>query len=737
MNKRFFSHALTCALLTLLIVSPAIAQTTSGFTHTVTSTIKSGQQPGRDFWFSIAQNYDVGGSNDKYYMLYISSASKTTVNIQITGSSTQKFVVPAHQVESFRIPISWEVTSSGVVENNGIHVWSYDADLSVYELSRNPASSDGMYVIPTVGWGKENVVASYSSLFELSFDYPSEFVVVSAFDNTTASITPTWDIRANHLPNTVLHGRDAAFSESFSRGQCAQYQLTQAQNIVDYDVTGTIVISNQPVGIVGASQCPNIPANFTYCDHICDMMPPVRTWGYNYYSLPFIGRKGGDSFRAIASVDNQTIYRADNNGTNLFAQLNKYKYYTQADIDVAQHWYSDKPFMLVQYINSTGWPDGGSLNNGIGDPAMVMLCPVEEFATHQLLQTPTIQGGQGSFSNFVNITLQIKAESTTLYDNVPIATATGGTKFALDTLYEGYRFVNQRPGTHSLSSSQPVGGYVYGYGSYDAYAWPIAQGTNSLLVTDTIAPALTKQSSTCTCSHLTIADSNLTEYLIDTLVNMNYFPDPGYLVGSAQHTSYYDLCANNPDSAARAIISVYDLVGNRTRILSVYEPNVFKLSTNQLSFADTIASIEVRNLGYASLDLSKIYLKNGHNGFSLDPLAKQTLAPGDSEAIRIKYRYIHGALQRDTLVVGDSCSDHLALLYGGDLRLERNSVRSCKQLHRRSTCDHVHYCRSSLCLSRHVAARTFKGYCRTADSLSLQADECCKLFFDRDVRRIN
>ena len=60
------------------------------------------------------------------------------------------------------------IHSSGDVETDkGIHIWSDDADIAVYFLSRVPFTSDGMYVIPTTGWGKEYVVGSYASWLAL------------------------------------------------------------------------------------------------------------------------------------------------------------------------------------------------------------------------------------------------------------------------------------------------------------------------------------------------------------------------------------------------------------------------------------------------------------------------------------------------------------------------------------------------------------------------------------------
>jgi hypothetical protein len=322
MNKKSAIFSMCCAVLVLIGSRLLNAQTTSGFTHTVTSTLKSGQQPGRDFWFSLAQMYDAGGAIDKHYILYVTSPKKTVVYIQGDISSSQYFPVGAGEVVSFKIPLSWEATSSGIIENKGIHVWSSDADLSCSVLARNPESSDGMCLIPTAGLGKENVVASYTSLFSDSFDYPSEFYIVSPYDNNEATIAPHADIRASRQPDVTLHSaKNLTFTDFFMHGQCAQYQATKAKNIFDYDLTGSVITSTKPVAVIGANLCANIPAEFNGCSYICEMIPPVRSWGTKYYTAPFINRTGGDSFTFIASTDGQTINYVDANGHHPYGPL--------------------------------------------------------------------------------------------------------------------------------------------------------------------------------------------------------------------------------------------------------------------------------------------------------------------------------------------------------------------------------------------------------------------------------
>ncbi len=631
---------------------------------------------GRDLWFTMAQNYDAGGSNGKYYMLYVTSPNSTTVNIQITGSSAQKFAIQALKVVAFRVPLAWEVTSSGVVENKGIRVWSDNADLTAYLLSRNPATSDGMLIIPNIGWGKDYVVAGYTSLFELSFDYPSEFCVVANQDNTSMQVTPSWDIRASHMANTVLHARHIPFGEFMNKGQCVQYQLTQAGNPDDWDVTGSLVNGSVPVGVVGASQCPNIPPDYPYCDHICDMIPPIRTWAQTYYTAPFAQRRGGDSYLVIASADGQTIFRQDNTGVHPFAQIGKYASFRAPDITVAQKWFSDQPFLLVQYINSTTWPDlTGALNGGIGDPAMVVINSVEQFTPKIVFQTPTILGGQNSFTNFVNIIIPTAHEKQTFYDNVGIASATSGSKIMIDNQYEAWRFVNQRPGTHTIVSDTGIGCYIYGYGSYDSYAWSGAFGSRTFNDPDTIPPVVDTMGM-CFCAHVTTKDvglnaSKLSSYTLDSLYNMNYYPDPDFVAGSSRDSSFYDMCVIDSTKPGYLHVSIYDMAGNATTVQSTYIPQTAIILPPVQNFGTGIsgqtnyAYDTIVNTGNTNFALSIVRLLNGKRGFTIDGSNDLSpLKPGERRLIKLDFSPIQPQTLTDTIQFGDACVQEQAILIG-------------------------------------------------------------------------
>ncbi|MFI5263142.1 MAG: IgGFc-binding protein [Candidatus Kapaibacterium sp.] len=640
-HPRFFLIA--AVLFIQAIAIPSFSQ--SRITTTVTP--ESGDKTtglGRDYWFTMAQNYQNQGG--KYYNLYVTSPKNTIVFIQITGGSTSKWPITAGQILTFSVPLSWEVTTSGVVENKGIRVWSDDADLVVHLLSRNPATSDGMLIIPTTGWGKEYVVGAYGSLFQgygsFVYDYPSEFSIVSDQDSTVSTVTPNTDIRCQNGKVTV-HKAHVPFTDILNRGECIQYQAVLAQDCDNYDVTGTIISSSKQIGVVGASQCPNIPCESPYCDHICEMIPPVRTWGKTYHTLPFATRVAGDTYLVIGSKDGQLIYM---NGQLYVSLDNKYNFYFRPDVQAPAVWTSDAPFFIAQYINSTTFEaNNGGSNSGRGDPAMVVINSLEHYTPHIIFQTPNIQG-TGGFSNYANVFVDTSAIVSTVFDGTPINKVKGASRLVIPgSRYMGFRVAQVAPGKHEVISPLPVGVYLYGYASYDSYAWSGNLGISTTNSPDTIPPAALV-SGACFDVHVTLTDnrpndSKLNSIVSDSLYNISFTPDPQFLAGAWIDSSFYDLHIIDSTKEAYAKIFAYDVAGNRTTITSKYQPQFAKIIPQLVDYGvvqvGTVSCqyVTVINTGRIPFFYNSLRLLLGNKGFTLDSTgSKSSIAAGDSLIIK-------------------------------------------------------------------------------------------------------
>jgi hypothetical protein len=632
---------------------------------------------GRDLWMAIPQNFDPRDVNGEIFSLYITSEKNTTVNIQVTGQAVVKKPVTANQVLTHVLPRNLEINRSTAIETDkAVHIWSDNADLSVYFMSRNDFTSDGMYVIPTTGWGKDYVVAAATALYvSASVDLPSEFIIIANQDNTVVNVIPAQDIRAEGQPNTVRHPKGVPFTVFLKKGECVQYQTTQSQDL-PWDLSGTVITSNNPVGVIGGSACPFIPAD-PYCDHVNDYIPPVRTWANTYYTMQFYGRKhGGDSFLIVASKNGQNIYR---NG-NLYATLGQYETYLRDDITGANNWTSDAPFMLVQYINSAeyGVPAGQIRN--LGDPAMVVVNPSEQFAKTVIFQTPNITpgSGQAAFTNYVNILLRTSSVPNTTMDGRPITSYTPINRTPIPgTNWEAFRIEKVGIGRHKIVSDSGVGVYIYGYGVDDSYAWAGALGTKTVTTLDTIPPTIAVHSD-CFCSKISVYDihpdaSKLSSVTIDSLDNTTFLSDPNFVPGGAQDSSWYEFCIIDSSKPAYIVVSIYDVAGNRTTITSRYEPQFASLSPDPLNFGtgnigqNSYDYVIITNNGTVDYQFksSNFSLKNGSLGFYVDSTGTDgPIPPGGTRRIKIRFNPVFGNTVTDTVLFGDECTKFSSLIIG-------------------------------------------------------------------------
>src|SRR5438876_305026 len=120
--------------------------------HTIKKERTNGPQMGKEIWFAAPQNFY--SQSDKYVKIYVTAKRLTTVFVQLGNdpATRKQSVVKPYQVTTFDVT-GWEMTSTDITQQKAIHVWSKDVDILAYMMSHSPATSDGMYIIPTIGWG--------------------------------------------------------------------------------------------------------------------------------------------------------------------------------------------------------------------------------------------------------------------------------------------------------------------------------------------------------------------------------------------------------------------------------------------------------------------------------------------------------------------------------------------------------------------------------------------------------
>ena len=290
----------------------------------------------------------------------------------------------------------------------------------------------------------------------------SEILLVGNIDNTTITITPTGnvtvpiDIHSASSPNeTILAGTTKIIK--LHRFQTFLFGATGV------DLSGSSIVSNQPLSVVSGHQCGNIPSNIMFCDHVSEQIPPTVTWGKRFILTPYKDRTAGQYFKLIASQNALTIMHNCGSGVcTIHLAL-------AGDVDIIYtsnitycYLESDKPLLVTQMIPSRN-ADGIT-----GDPSISIIYPIEQY-----------KRDISFFTNFPKITQHyvniIATQQDTILMDGFVLTLSWNSIIDLNDEVVGYATqVNvTSPGAHVITSTSNVTftALIYGYGFHISYSY--------------------------------------------------------------------------------------------------------------------------------------------------------------------------------------------------------------------------------------------------------------------------
>ncbi len=219
-----------------------------------------------------------------------------------------------------------------------------------------------------------------------------------------------------------------------------------------YDLSGTIIESDEPVWVNSGLPCANIPAGTGWCGHIEELLIPVEYWGQHYVG-PHAPRRGGEEFwwRLYAGRDGVTI-DADpaQPGLPVTLQRGEFFQFTTLEHLVFE---GDGAFMPVQYL------EGQTGGAGTGDPASYQMVPTEQFLDRYVFVT-----GYGYDYDYVQVTRPLDADDVFVDDELVSGyERVGGFEVATVQVSEG---------AHFAKSETPFGIIQIGYFDATAYGYP-------------------------------------------------------------------------------------------------------------------------------------------------------------------------------------------------------------------------------------------------------------------------
>ncbi|MCX6139384.1 MAG: hypothetical protein NTX15_00870 [Candidatus Kapabacteria bacterium] len=483
---------------------------------------------GTEFWITIPPN-EINPYQVDQLEVYIASAYDTEVEYLDAGrSTTYKRPVKAYEIRTLsdlkgETNWTWELRNSEQIEKKGIRLRS-KKPISVYVLNSKRFTSDGYMAIPVSAWGREYIATSYYDFKEIKA-WAGGFAIIAGQEGTVVEIT----LRGvGELDGKTAGGRkinSAPFQVTLDEGDVYMVK-GDGQSRGAFDLTGSKVTSNKPIGFFSFHErttMPNLLENGNGRNHLVEMTPPTTAWGKKYVSVELQrehnnGLGLGDVFRVVAKEANtrwsikyydKVTKKLVGQGGGVLGKSGEFADITQSRAPTTitwgySVWTADKPIFVMQYSCSSSW-DG----DPVLDPFMFNITPEEQFITNTIFQFPTA----GKFSKHrLNLIVKTDTASPDYINNLksleidgkPVWNHPQATSPTLlfTKMNNGLHWTTIDFGVgataHRIKSNGTVsfGGYIYGYGEFDAYGWPAACNFRPIAPIDTMSPRI-KADSVC------------------------------------------------------------------------------------------------------------------------------------------------------------------------------------------------------------------------------------------------
>ena len=456
---------------------------------------------GRHFWVGLTLATNAGGESEPqtpYLILSAKKACTVTIHNPATGWEITRILQAGQVYKEHDIPLEqWYPSNAnsaagiaamaGMTMPLGLHVESTE-DISVVAMQYMHMSSDATAILPAPMLGAEYYTQDYRPFNNTDESYTT-ITVLATEDNTTVEIVPSSTTLDNHpagVPYTV----------SLNSGQI-YYVLSQNQQ----SLSGTHVkaLLNKSIAVFSGNILTQVPNGVSARDCLYEQVIPTNFWGTEFVVTRSL-QKDANRVRITAMADGTSIAidgyeMATINAGETFEfemsvgdltrrhskLIETIPLIVQSD---AVYLHTSMPVAVYSYDVGNGYTAVETESvDGVGDPSMVWIAPVDMGTTDALFAAPSSSWYE--YHHFVNlVALSAYCDQTTLRRNqqydiplewtpVPGNPAYSYSRVALPSCYDC---------TYSLRNPHGVTAHAYGTEEDGSYAYSLGGTARQLMI---------------------------------------------------------------------------------------------------------------------------------------------------------------------------------------------------------------------------------------------------------------
>jgi hypothetical protein len=234
--------------------------------------------------------------------------------------------------------------------------------------------TDASLLLPTSTWDTNYIAITPRPLGNNTLD--PGIAIVASSDNTNVTINPTVAIAAG--TGVAATAAQTPVTYPLSKGQVLRIEQSD-------DLLGSVISSNNPIGLWGEQQCINIDASA--CDGSHEQIPPIRAFGSEYVYGRYRNRVDNmdetPPTRITGAVDG-TQLTWDPSPTGAQATIGKGQSFEVRSSGpfIVKSQDAQHPFYVATYM--TG---GGAFDSGNGDPEFVNVVPTGQYLSKYVFFT--------------------------------------------------------------------------------------------------------------------------------------------------------------------------------------------------------------------------------------------------------------------------------------------------------------------------------------------------------------